>query len=53
MPETLTVTDPDGVAIYLYQWRPQGTPRGVVHIAHGMGEHRTRIVRDIVDEDGT
>ena len=45
MPETLTVTDPDGVAIYLYQWRPQGTPRGVVHIAHGMGEHARRYDR--------
>jgi alpha-beta hydrolase superfamily lysophospholipase len=42
MPETLTVTDPDGVTIYLYRWRPAGTPRGVVHVAHGMGEHARR-----------
>jgi alpha-beta hydrolase superfamily lysophospholipase len=42
MPETLTVTDPDGVTIYVYRWRPEGTPRGVVHVAHGMGEHARR-----------
>jgi alpha-beta hydrolase superfamily lysophospholipase len=42
MPETLTVTDPDGVTIYVYRWRPAGTPRGVVHIAHGKGEHARR-----------
>ncbi len=45
MPETLTVTDPDGVTIYVYRWRPSGTPRGVVHIAHGMGEHARRYDR--------
>jgi alpha-beta hydrolase superfamily lysophospholipase len=42
MPETLSVTDPDGVTIYLYRWRPAGPPRGVVHVAHGMGEHARR-----------
>jgi alpha-beta hydrolase superfamily lysophospholipase len=42
MPETLTVADPDGVTIYVYQWRPAGPPRGVVHVAHGMGEHARR-----------
>jgi alpha-beta hydrolase superfamily lysophospholipase len=42
MPQTLTVTDPDGVTIYVYRWRPAGTPRGVVHVAHGMGEHARR-----------
>lgn len=45
MPETLTVTDPDGVTIYVYRWRPTGTPRGVVHVAHGMGEHARRYDR--------
>jgi alpha-beta hydrolase superfamily lysophospholipase len=45
MPETLTVTDPDGVTIYVYRWRPRGTPRGVVHVAHGMGEHARRYDR--------
>jgi alpha-beta hydrolase superfamily lysophospholipase len=41
-PETLTVTDADGVTIYVYRWRPRGTSKATVHVAHGMGEHARR-----------
>lgn len=41
-PDVLTVTDPDGITIYVYRWRPAVRARGVVHIAHGMGEHARR-----------
>jgi alpha-beta hydrolase superfamily lysophospholipase len=41
-PETLTVTDTDGVTIYVYRWQPRGTPKAAVHVAHGMGEHARR-----------
>ncbi len=44
-PETLTVTDPDGVTIYVYRWRPDATPKAAVHVAHGMGEHARRYDR--------
>jgi hypothetical protein len=29
----------------VYRWRPDGPPRGVVHVAHGMGEHARRYDR--------
>lgn len=41
-PETLTVEDPDGETNFVYRWRPEGERRGVVHVAHGMGEHARR-----------
>jgi alpha-beta hydrolase superfamily lysophospholipase len=44
-PETLTVTDADGVTIYVYRWLPAGEPRAAVHVAHGMGEHARRYDR--------
>lgn len=53
-PESLTVTDLDGITIYVYRWRPVGTPRAVVHVAHGMGEHARRYdrVADALTADG-
>lgn len=44
-PETTTVLDPDGVAIYVYRWLPRGRPKAAVHVAHGMGEHARRYER--------
>lgn len=44
-PETLTVTDQDGITIYVYRWRPVGDATAVVHVAHGMGEHARRYDR--------
>ena len=32
----------DGGQLHLYVWRPEGPVRGVVEIAHGMGEHALR-----------
>lgn len=44
-PETLTVVDPDGVTIVVYRWAATAPLRGVVHVAHGMGEHARRYDR--------
>jgi alpha-beta hydrolase superfamily lysophospholipase len=35
----------DGTPIVAYAWTPDGPPRGVVQIAHGMGEHALRYAR--------
>jgi alpha-beta hydrolase superfamily lysophospholipase len=40
--ETLRVVDADGVTVFVYRWRPAGTPRAAVQILHGMGEHASR-----------
>ncbi|MFI8521256.1 alpha/beta fold hydrolase [Streptomyces sp. NPDC085481] len=37
-----TFTSEDGVEIHVHEWRPAGPVRGVVQIAHGMGEHAGR-----------
>lgn len=37
-----TFTSQDGVEIHVHAWRPEGRVRGVVQIAHGMGEHAAR-----------
>lgn len=39
--EESTFVDLQGVTIHRYRWRP-GRPRGVVLIAHGLGEHALR-----------
>ena len=33
------VTALDGSEIYLRKWLPEGDPRGIIQIAHGMTEH--------------
>jgi alpha-beta hydrolase superfamily lysophospholipase len=40
-----TVETRDGSRIAAYRWEPAGTPRGVVQLAHGMGEHLLRYDR--------
>jgi len=42
---TSSFTDPGGVRVYLYRWAPAGEVRGLVHLAHGMGEHARRYDR--------
>ena len=42
--ETLTVTDADGVTIFVSRWAV-ATPHSVVHIVHGLGEHAARYGR--------
>ncbi|MET9951887.1 alpha/beta hydrolase [Streptomyces sp. NPDC006339] len=37
-----TFTSQDGVEIHVHVWQPAGPARGVVQIAHGMGEHAGR-----------
>lgn len=32
----------DGKQLACYRWLPDGPPRAVIHIAHGMGEHAAR-----------
>lgn len=41
-PVPFTFTGRDGTAISAYRWSPDGTPRGVVQLTHGMGEHLLR-----------
>lgn len=36
------IKDVDGVEIHVYKWKTEGTPKAVVQIAHGMGEHSER-----------
>lgn len=43
-PETLTVTDVDGVTIFVNRWTIDD-PKAVVHIVHGLGEHGERYGR--------
>lgn len=44
--ETATIPSPhDGTALATYVWEPQGRPRAVVQIAHGMAEHARRYDR--------
>ncbi|NRA92476.1 MAG: alpha/beta hydrolase [Psychroserpens sp.] len=41
--ETKTYTTRDNLDIYYYHWKsPINTPKGVIQIAHGMGEHAGR-----------
>jgi len=43
--------DSFGVTIHYHRWSPKGAPRGVIQLAHGLGEHALRydaLVRDLV-----
>jgi alpha-beta hydrolase superfamily lysophospholipase len=42
---TLAVSAADGTSLHTYRWLPDGTPRAVVQIAHGMAEHAARYER--------
>ncbi len=35
----------DGLALHIYEWLPDGTPKAVVQVAHGMAEHAARYER--------
>ena len=41
-PVRLDVASTEGVALASYRWEPAGHPRGIVQIAHGVGEHARR-----------
>jgi alpha-beta hydrolase superfamily lysophospholipase len=44
-PESFTIRRPDGHAIFTRLWRPQGAPKAVVQIVHGLAEHSARYGR--------
>lgn len=39
---TFTLPTPDGTPLHVHRWLPEGSPRGVVQLAHGMVEHVDR-----------
>jgi alpha-beta hydrolase superfamily lysophospholipase len=39
---TFTFTASDGHGVFCYRWLPEGSPRAIIHLAHGMGEHSGR-----------
>ncbi len=41
--------DSFGVTIHFYRWSPKGSPRAVIQLAHGLGEHALRY-GDLVNE---
>ena len=43
--DTFTLRADDGAEIFVHRWLPDGTPRGVVRISHGMAEHSARYAR--------
>jgi alpha-beta hydrolase superfamily lysophospholipase len=42
---TTTVTASDGTALHTHRWLPEGAPKAVVQVAHGMAEHSARYAR--------
>jgi alpha-beta hydrolase superfamily lysophospholipase len=42
---TLAVSAADGTSLHTRRWLPDGLPRGIVQIAHGMAEHAARYER--------
>ncbi|MDN5789742.1 MAG: alpha/beta hydrolase [Micrococcales bacterium] len=40
-----TLTTPDGTALYVNRWRPDGPAKAIVQISHGMAEHSDRYER--------
>ncbi len=43
--DSFTLTARDGASIHVYRWSPEGSPRAVVQIAHGLAEHAGRYAR--------
>ncbi len=42
---TLAVSANDGTSLHTYRWLPDGPPRAIVQLAHGMAEHASRYER--------
>ena len=40
--DTFRLKADDGADIHIYRWLPDGAPRGVVQVAHGLAEHAAR-----------
>lgn len=45
MTSTFALNTSDGQECFVYRWLPQGAPKGVVQIAHGLAEHAGRYAR--------
>jgi alpha-beta hydrolase superfamily lysophospholipase len=43
--DTFTLPADDGAALFVHRFLPDGTPRAVIHVAHGMAEHGARYAR--------
>ncbi len=43
--DTITVTSGDGIELQTYRWAPEGEPKAVVQLQHGLGEHAGRYRR--------
>lgn len=43
--DTFTFEADDGRSLFVYRWRPDEAPRGIVHVVHGMAEHAGRYAR--------
>jgi alpha-beta hydrolase superfamily lysophospholipase len=41
-PRVIEVPSSDAVTLTAYRWDPEGPPRGIVQLTHGMGEHLLR-----------
>lgn len=42
---TITFTSDDGIEIQTWRWAPDGEPRAVIQVQHGLGEHAGRYRR--------
>ncbi len=42
---TLTVATADGIELQTFRWAPEGAPRAVVQVQHGLAEHAARYRR--------
>jgi alpha-beta hydrolase superfamily lysophospholipase len=42
---TFTLDTPDSVSLFTYCWLPDGAPRAVIQIVHGLAEHAGRYAR--------
>ena len=43
--DTFTFAADDGAPLFVYRFLPEGDPRAIVHISHGMAEHAARYAR--------
>ncbi|MFW9906757.1 MAG: alpha/beta hydrolase, partial [Candidatus Thorarchaeota archaeon] len=34
----------DGIDIFYQVWKPEGTPKGIIQIVHGLAEHAGRYI---------
>ena len=42
---SITVTTADGIELQTFRWAPEGSPRAVVQVQHGLAEHAARYRR--------